>query len=161
MASLFEINREIQELWDSAIDPETGELDSMTWDRVDQLQLERDAKIENIACWIKNLRSDVAALKAEAKTMQERATIASRKADRLQEYLAAALAGEKFQTPRVAIGWRRSTAVKVEDPDLLPANFVREIVEKKPDLAGIKDALKAGVTVEGAELVECNNIQIR
>lgn len=161
MASLFEINREIQELWDSAINAETGELDQRVYEQMEQLQMERDTKIENVACWIKNLRSDAAALKAEAKAMQERSEAATRRADRLQEYLAAVLAGEKFQTPRVAIGWRRSTAVKVEDPDLLPANFIREIVERKPDLAGIKDALKAGVPVEGAELVERNNIQIR
>ena len=161
MATLFDINAQIRDLWDHMIDAETGEVDSRAYELCDKLEIERSEKIENIGCWIKNLRSDAEALKAESLNMAKRAQFASRKADRLQEYLADALAGEKFQTPKVYIGWRRSTSVKVEDPDRLPSNFVREIIEKKPDLAGIKDALKAGVPVEGAELVEKNNIQIK
>ena len=45
--NLFEIENEIMNCWDQ----ETGEiLDS---DRLDQLEMERDTKIENIALYIK------------------------------------------------------------------------------------------------------------
>ena len=161
MANLFDINAQITALWDRMINPETGEVDSRAYELCDALTLERDEKIENIACWIKNLRSDAEALKAEAKAMQDRSAAAARKADRLQDYLARALNGEKFQTVKVSIGWRRSTAVQVSDPDELPDNFVKEVIERRPDLAGLKDVLKTGVAVPGAQLVERNNIQIK
>ena len=52
--NLFEIENEIMNCWDQ----ETGEiLDS---DRLDQLEMERDTKIENIALYIKNLTADAA-----------------------------------------------------------------------------------------------------
>ena len=64
--NLFEIENEIMNCWDQ----ETGEiLDS---DRLDQLEMERDTKIENIALYIKNLTADAEALKAEKQSFAER-----------------------------------------------------------------------------------------
>ena len=79
MANLFDINRELQDLWEAALDPETGELDEEKLAAFEALGMERDAKIENIACWIKNLKSDAEALKTEAKNMTDRAKAAERK----------------------------------------------------------------------------------
>lgn len=49
MATIYEINEQIMQ----CIDFETGEV--IDADKLDALQLEKDKKIENIACWIKNL----------------------------------------------------------------------------------------------------------
>ena len=163
MANLFEINQAMMDAWDAAIDPETGELDADALASFEALQMARDEKVENIGCWIKNLASDAEALKAEAKAMTERAKRAERKADGLKRYLEAALHGEKFQSTRCAISWRRSTSVEVDEAEIpeLPEQYVRRKVTVEADKTAIKDALKAGEVIEGCRLVEKNSIQIK
>lgn len=163
MANLFDINKSMMDAWDAAIDPETGELDAEALAAFEELQMERDEKVENIGCWIKNLNADAAALKEEAKNMTERAKRAERKADGLKRYLEAALHGEKFQSTRCAISWRKTTSVEVDEAEVpeLPEQYVRRKVTVEADKTAIKDALKAGEVIEGCRLVERNNISIK
>lgn len=163
MANLFDINKALVAAWDLCADPETGELDPDGYIYFEQLQMERDAKIENIGCWIKNLESDADALKAEAKNMADRAKRAERKADSLKRYLTAALDGEKFNSTRCAISWRRSVSVEIDEAEIpeLPEQYLRTKTTIEPDKTAIKDALKAGEVIEGCRLVERNNISIK
>ena len=64
MANLFEIDAAIMAAMDRCVDPETGEIDGEVYTELEALQMERERKIENIACWVKNLRSDADDLKA-------------------------------------------------------------------------------------------------
>lgn len=161
MASLFEINHDLMALWDAAVDPDTGEINEDLLADFEILHLERDAKIENIGCWVKNLTADAEAMKAEAKAMTERARSAERKAESLKRYLAAALHGEKFSSPRLAISWRRSTSVTVAEHAVLPEEFLRRKITEEPAKDEIKKALAAGIAVPGCSLVENNNIVIK
>lgn len=58
---LYEIDEEIL----ACVDSESGEI--LDVERFAALQMERDTKIENVALWIKNLKSDLVALEAERK----------------------------------------------------------------------------------------------
>lgn len=163
MANLFEINQAMMDAWEAALDPETGELDADALTAFEQLQMDQHTKRENIACWIKNLRSDAEAIKTEAKTMADRAKSCERKADSLTRYLAADLNGEKFQTAKVAVSWRRSVSVEIDEAEVpeLPEQYIRTKTTIEPDKTAIKDALKAGEVIEGCRLVERNNISIK
>lgn len=55
---------------EGALDTATGEI--IDFDALDALELERDTKIENIACWIKNLTSDAEQLKSEKQNLEKR-----------------------------------------------------------------------------------------
>lgn len=55
--TLYEIDQAIQGL----VDPETGEL--MDYEAFAALQMDRDAKIENMALWYKDLMADAMAAK--------------------------------------------------------------------------------------------------
>lgn len=161
MANLFEINKAIMDAWDACVDPDTGEIDESLYAEMEALQMEFDTKIENIACWAKNLTSDAAQLKAEAAAMTDRAKAAERKAESLKRYLAAALKGAKFETPRCSIGWRKSTAVMIAEGATIPAEYVRTKVTTEPDKAAIKAALAAGKDIDGCILETRNNITIK
>ena len=161
MANLFEIDAAIMAAMDRCVDPETGEIDGEVYTELEALQMERDRKIENIACWVKNLRSDADELKAEAKAMSDRAKAKERKAESLTKYLAAVLDGQKFETARAAINWRKSKAVRIEFGTELPEEYIRRKVTEEPDKTAIKAALVAGKSIEGCELVETNNISIK
>lgn len=161
MANLFEIDRAIMDAMEKCVDPETGEIDGEIYTDLEALQMERTTKIENIACWIKNLKSDADELKAEAKAMSDRAKAKERKAESLTHYLVAVLDGQKFETARAAIGWRKSKAVHIEYGTQLPDEYIRRKITEEPDKAAIKAALVAGKHIEGCELVENNNITIK
>ncbi len=152
--NLFEIENEIMNCWDQ----ETGEiLDS---DRLDQLEMERDTKIENIALYIKNLTADAEALKAEKQSFAERQKAAENKAESLKKYLATYLAGQKFSTPRVAISFRKTSSVNVTDMTAIPKEYLK-FADPTVDKNAIKAAIKAGTSVAGAEIVEGKSMSIK
>lgn len=158
--TIWEIDRALEGL----VDPETGEL--LDYESFSQLQMERDTKIENMALWWKNLTSDVAEMKAAEKDISERRKAKERKAARLKEYIEQSLAGEKFETARCAISYRRSKALETDSsvPKWLYDNGYRDlVVEQAPkiDARGVTDLIKGGVAVPGAELVERLNMTIK
>ena len=101
--NLYEIENEIL----NCVDMETGEIVDIK--KLESLQMERDQKIENIGCWIKNLLSDAEALKSEKENLARRQKVAESKATSLKEYLSRYLDGEKFKSTRVAISFRSGT----------------------------------------------------
>lgn len=157
---LYEINAELENAFANAIDAETGEIvDEAMAERFEQLQIDRDVKIENIACLIKDISAEVAAIKAEKDALYARQKSAENKVTSLKKYLAACIGDETFKSPRAAISWRKSTAVNITDIDAIPEQYRKITVDaNKTD---IKAALKAGETVDGAELVENKNIVIK
>ena len=97
----------------------------------------------------------------EKDAMADRQKRLEKKAESLKGYLAYALQGEKFSTPRIAMSWRKSESVLIPDEALLDDRFVNVTMVKKPDKKLIKDTLKAGREVPGAELVTKQNLQIK
>ena len=142
---------EIDEAILSCIDTDTGEI--LDADKLNALQIEREKKLENVALWIKNLISDAEALKAEKQAFADRQKAAENKAESLKKWLTEALSGEKFKTTRVAVSFRKTKSVQVEDIWKLDDSFVK-YAEPTPDKAAIKKAIEAGQEVTGATLVE-------
>lgn len=154
MASLYEINHEIM----SCVDMETGEV--IDPERLEALLIDKETKLENIACWIKNLEADALAFKAEKDAFAERQKAAETKIESLKKYLSDALQGEKFSTAKCAVSFRKSEQVEV-DEKLLPKKFLTKTVTFKPDKTAIKALLKNGTAVKGAKLIEKLNPQIK
>ena len=151
--TIYEINEGIL----NCIDPETGEIIDI--DKLNELELERDAKIENVACWIKELKAEAEAIKAEKLALAERQKVAENKAESLKKWLAYALQGEKFKTAKCSVSFRKTESVEVTDEGL--SNLMKEhdelLTYKAPEAnkKAIKDAIKDGLSVQGVRL-ECN-----
>ena len=152
--NLFQIDEEIM----NCVDMETGEIIDTA--KLDKLQMERDEKIENIGCWIKNLTADAEALKEQKLTFAERQKAAENKVESLKRYLSNYLAGQKFSTPKVVISFRKTSGVSVTDITAIPKKYLK-VVEPTADKTAIKDAIKAGISVAGAEIVEGRSISIK
>ena len=152
--NLYTINQAILD----TIDLETGEiLDTAAFD---QLQMERDEKIENIALWIKNLKSEAVAYRAEKDAFAEKQKRAENKADSLTKYLDSVLAGQKFKSVKAEVSYRKSTALNVQEGAQAPEAYLKWS-EPTIDKAGLTKAIKDGQEFEGFSLVEKNNIQIK
>ena len=74
--SLYHIDQALEAL----IDPETGEL--LDYDAFEQLQMDREHKIENMVCWSKSLDAEAKAIRDEEKELAERRRTMERKRDR-------------------------------------------------------------------------------
>lgn len=162
MASLYEIDSMVLTVLDNGLvfDEETGEI-LFDEDNFGQLEMERNAKLEAVACYVKGLEAEAAAIRAEEKALAYRRQVKEKQAERLRDYLTRSMemmGDTKLETARVALSFRKSKAVEL-DERLLPDEWF--IVKHAPDKAGIKKALQAGIHVAGAELVERRNLQIK
>ena len=151
---LYEIDQAIMD----CIDMETGEV--INEELLNNLQMERDAKIENVALWIKELKAEAEALKAEKLAFAERQKVAENKMESLKKWLAYALNGEKFKTVRASVTFRTSDKVEIADIYKLDESYLR-YKEPEADKEAIKKAIKAGQEVVGATLVPSTSVIIK
>lgn len=160
--TLYEITKELDELMNSCIDEETGEIDPEALDRLKELNIAKDQKIENCALVIKNLNAEADAIKAEAKKLTDRARQNAKKVEWLKEYISNALNGEKMTTARVSISYRKSKSVEcsLDDITVLPKEFLR-FGDPELNKTEIKKVIEAGGTVEGCSIVEKTSMQIK
>lgn len=154
--NLFQINFE---RYYGCVDEETGEIDL---EKLAVLDEERNTKISNIACWIKDLHAEAEAIKAEKLALAKRQQVTENKEDQLKQYLQAALEGEKFKDGRVSISYRKSTSTAIDDGlDLASLDDKYKNITIAPNKTAIKEALQNGVEIDGCSLVEKVSIQIR
>lgn len=159
--TLWEINNAIM----ACVDGETGEI--VDFDQLDKLTMAREEKLENIALYIKALEADASAIREEEKALAARRKVKENKAMRLREYLANALGGQPFETTKVALSFRASTALKVTNAEVLLAwletNHDDCLTYKAPSvrLDAVKQLIKWGEDVPGAELETRNNLQLK
>lgn len=154
--NLYEIEDAILE----CVDTETGDI--LDIEKLEALEIERDAKISNLACWVKELRSDAAAIKAEKDNLDKRMKAKENLADRISNYLQNFLNGAKFEDSRCAISYRKSESTEIADG--LDLNTLPDECKKitvTANKTAIKEALKGGAKIDGCALVVKNNIQIK
>ena len=161
--TLYEIDKNIEAALEGAIDPETGEvIASDLFEAYERLQMERDQKVENIACFVKDLKAEAAAIREEEKSLAARRRAAENKADRLSQYLEFSLHGEKFKSARCSVSDRKSSKVEVDENRLneVPERF---LLYKDPevDKKAVTEALKAGQDVPGCTLAETVSMIIK
>ena len=156
---LYEIDAAIYDL----VDPDTGEITDH--EAFEGLQLARAEKCENIALYYKNLTAEAEAIKAEETKLAERRKGLENKAQNLLEYLNYALQGEKLETPRVKCAYRKTQAVVCDDSFLYWAeDHAPELLtykEPQPNKTKIKEAIKAGFTVEHAQLIDGTSFSVK
>ena len=162
MANIYEINQAILD----CIDPETGEILDM--EALEQLQMDRVQKAENVVCWRKNLMALIGDIKEEEDALKKRREVLQRKVDSLDNYLSMHFNGEKIETARAVINWRKSTSVEItneqEAIDYLMHIAHEEVLKYKAptiDKKAVKAILEAGEVIPGITLTDRMNLQIK
>ena len=166
MANLFKINERLFEaLENQFIVDEQGEIfeGEEFKQKLEDLKLEQAEKIEGYALYIQSIDKDVSLIKEKKKAITERLdrdikALESKKLWLLNR-LTGTLRGVPFYSTLVSISWRKSHSVDILKPESIPMEFYR--VKSEIDKALIKKALQGGINVEGAELKENQNIQIK
>lgn len=174
MANIWEIDERLVNLIENQFDTDDGtiyESEEELAKKIDEVALELDTKIENIGCYIKNLESDIEAFKREEDNLKKRRKSTENKIEGLKtylnNYLTAVYPNEddrrkwKFKTPKVVLGYRKSTTVEVPDLEKLDKNFIKIKTETSADKTAIKEAIKNGTKVKGAFLKDNINLSIK
>ncbi len=150
---LYEINEAIL----NCVDPETGEADP---EKLDELLMMRDEKLENLALWVKELKAEAVAIKAEEEALAKRRQKKERRAESIKDYLKKELAGKRFETSRAVCSFKKSQKVEITNLDKIPDDYLRYSAPT-PDKVAITAAIKDGISIEGAELVDSISMTIK
>ena len=140
---------EIDNVMFSLIDEETGEIKD--YEAFEELQMQKEEKIENAALWHKNLIAESKAIREEEKALAERRKSLEHRAESLKNF--------------VNRTYRKSTAVEVDDEFIDYAmknnNDLLTFKRPEPNKTAIKEMLQGGFDIPHAELVERNNMSIK
>lgn len=162
--TIFEIDRQILEMVENSTDPETGEL-LLDEAKLDQLQMDKEHKIENLLMFYKDTLAQAKVIKEEVESLEERQRILLNKADRLKRFAEDVLKGETFETAKVKVSYRKSESVETTEDFIAWAKKNRDDLlrykEPETDKKKIKAALLNGEELLGASIVTKQSIQIK
>lgn len=164
---LRELTAELEKAFDmfyNSADEETGEIDVEAKKQLEDLKVAWNEKVIALAEFIKRIRGDIETYKVEI----DRLVKSKKSLENKEEFLKSVLDENmkarkltKFDDVSCKISYRKSEKVEVEDLDRLPEGFKKIVTTVSPDKMAIKDAIKQGLKVEGATLIESANIQIK
>ena len=149
---------------------EDGEFDEEGFTAyLNELKMAQDAKLENLACFIKNIEAEAKAIKDEEAALAARRKAKELKAQRLKDYLQGFMQFKElnsFESARCKVSFRRSTKLVLDDEAKVWAwatvhdDYLRY---KEPELRkdAITKALKSGEKIEGCRLAETRNLQLK
>lgn len=152
MGSLYDLQMEILECVD-----ENGEL--LDIEKFEQLNMAIEKKIEGLCLWVKNLDAEAAAIKEEEDALKDRRVRKENKAKSIRNYIQDFLKGSKFETPKVAISYRKSQSLEVLENAVIPDEYLE--FKTKVKTAELKKAVKGGLELEGVYLLEKSNMSIK
>jgi len=166
---LYEIEQSLLELLQAI---ESGDIPSEAIaDTLESVEGDYNTKIDNIACYIKALRSEAEAIKREADTLTERAKAKQNHADRLKQYIfdsMAKLNKDKIETARNALQIRNTPpAVKISDETEFIAwaqENADDLLDYKPPTikkTAVKNYINAGNTIAGVTLESGKTLAIK
>ncbi|QDI90244.1 siphovirus Gp157 family protein [Salicibibacter halophilus] len=161
MSSLYELTdnyKLIQRLIEEGADAEKFT------DTLQAIEDSIDGKAEGYFYVIKNIESDINAMKAEEKRLADRRKAAENKVKRMKEDLTESMietGKRKVKTPVFTANVQNNPpSVRVIDEGLIPKAFFIE-QEPKIDRKGLLNSLKEGDETEGAEIIQTESVRFK
>lgn len=155
--SLYELSAELAIIHDEIISNE-GEITDALEKRLDESTLSFNAKVEQIGRWVLNLGGREDAIEKEIARLQAKKKSNQNLQGRLKEYVKMCMemankTKMEYGTMTVSIQ-KNPASCEVKDEKAIPAKYLTIIPETKVvDKKAVLADLKAGVQVEGAELI--------
>jgi hypothetical protein len=131
---------------------------------LDLVKIELNNKSTSLIHVIKNIESDETMLDNEIKRLKAIKDRKSKNLESLKEYIKVCMEQmnlTKIETPIGNFSLRKSESVNIIDSTKIPSEYVNVVIENKPDKVKIKEALKNKIVIEGAEIVNKNNLNIK
>lgn len=162
MASIYELNKNYQEVAALLETAETEEELQAINDTLEMIDVSIEEKVENTAKYIKNVESDIEGIKAEINRLTTLKKQKERNTEWLKtniEYALKAKGIDKLEVGTFKCGYRKSESVEVDDLTAIPSDYTK--TEVKADKTAIKKALKAGEEINGVHIQTNMNFYIK
>ena len=156
--NLYELSSSYRAIQEMDLDEETLR------DTLDSIIGEAEPKAENIVKWIRNLKGENTAIKEEETRLKNKRITNENKIKALSLYLEDFLKNSRLtrlKTELFTISLQNNPpSVEVYDATLIPPKY---LIEQLPtiDKQAIKELLKNGIEVPGAELKQTEGLRIR
>ena len=162
MLTLYLLNEKYQELLSMALDPEI-DAEALA-DTMEAIEGEIEDKADGYAKVIRNLESDVDAIKVETARLTERKKHIEANIDRMKRSLESVMkttGKTKFKTSLFSFNIQKNPAsLRIDNPDRVPAEFLIP-QDPKIDTASIKKELKEGTVFDWCHLEQGESLRIR
>lgn len=159
--NIYPVSVEAQAEIDELLEASEGELTPEIEGKIKELA--RIERVTDLANYYHRLDAQVRAKEAEIApvidSLEGELKLIKNRREKIKQYLTMCVSpGKEFITDTVAVWYRESTQVDVINEKLIPIDYTR--VETSPDKIAIKQALKEGKEVPGAQLLINHSIQI-
>ena len=161
--TIFQIDKALEELF-LAI-PETGEMTPEQVEQYDSLSLAKADKHRNTLEYFRKLELDEETIDSELERLKALKTQVNSKKDSILHLIGFCM--DKMEVEELNFGSIKATRklnppkVVLDETVQLPSEFTRQKIIIEADKTKIKEALKAGQTVEGAHLEQESRIDIK
>lgn len=177
--NLYDYPQIINQMLDRAFDSETGEiLDENLMYAVEQLEMDMHQKIECLALGFKETKITIDAIDAEMKALKDRKDELEVRNKKTAELLGHFLNGQKFETPRCKISFRKTQETVILNEKAVPDKYkkfsytfnrddVADILDKatKEDVKisknDIKNDINNGIQVDGAIVLNKKSMTVK
>ena len=153
---------EIKEVYLNLLELELDGADIENYLKV--VQGELDEKLQNIGLVYKTAVAEADAIKAEEEKLYERRKSLENKAENLKKWLYSEMTQlkiDKINKPNIVLSIAKNPHRLVVQDDLIPEQYKVSQVVISIDKAQIKDELKQGIKIKGAELVQDTSLRIK
>lgn len=162
--TLYEMSEKYQFLNDELYDDETGEINEQAIEKLDSIRDTIQNKCTNIARLFKSIEVTGDAIKAEKDRLSAREKAFRNQVVRLKDYLKTNMEKcdiKKIQCPEFTIAIQNNpVSLEILDENLVPHEYDKPHI-RVIDNTRLKEALRNGLNVPGAELVQGTHVRIR
>ena len=169
MASIYNISSDLKKIYEdldngNGIDLETGEIKPEIMQQLSISRNELETKAVDYGYVIKAFDDEIDIIDREIERLEERKAYVKKNKERMKTIVGSAMEEfgiNKIKSETLQLSFRKSESVEVFDESLVDEKFKKVKTEISLDKTAIKNAIKNGEDVQGAKIVEKNNLQIK
>lgn len=161
--TIFKIEKQYLDIFEE-LNATEGEITPEIAEKLNIAESDLKEKTVNYAYYIKKLEADNKIIDEEISRLREMKARNQKKSEALDKAIVRAMmlfSLDKVETPTLKLSLRESESVNVLDESKLSDNFFTTKITKTVSKTALKDALKTGAEISGAELVINQNLQIK
>ena len=169
MASIYNISNDLKKIYEdldngNGIDLETGEIKPEIMQQLSISRNELETKAVDYGYVIKAFDDEIDIIDREIERLEDRKAYVKKNKERMKTIVSSAMEEfgiNKIKSETLQLSFRKSESVDIFDESLIDDKFKKVKTEISLDKTAIKNAIKNGEDVQGAKIVEKNNLQIK
>lgn len=163
--SLYDLSSNYLQALDFLTDPEMDLPIEAVNDTLEALGGELEDKAVNVAKFLRNMEAAADAIKAAEADMAKRRKALENRVQWLKSYIKGNMEAcgiSQIECPYFKLSVQKNPpAINILDEDAIPEQFKEQVISWKINKTAIKDAIKAGSAVPGAELTNGTRLAIK